>query len=78
MLRVVGIDPEVVVIAVRPLADVGQRLAAVGRAEAAHVQQVDGVFGDRIGDDVRVVERALTDVAVVVHQRPRLAGIVRS
>ncbi len=64
-------------IAVGPLTDVGQGLAAVGRAIAADVEQVDGVFGHRIGDDVRVVEGPLADVPVVVRHRPRLAAIVR-
>ena len=64
-------------VAVRAAADVGERLAAVGRAERARVQHVDGVFRDRIGDDVRVVEGALPDVAVLVDEHPGAAGVVR-
>ena len=48
-----------------------QRLAAVDRAERARVQHVDDVFVVRIGEDVRVVERALPDAARLVHQLPR-------
>ena len=63
------------VVAVRH-ADVGGGLAAVGRAEELHVQDVDGVLLHRIGVDARVVERALAHVAVVVRHLPRRAGIV--
>ena len=76
MLGVVGVDPDVVVVAVRALADVGERLAAVGRAERARVEQVHGVLVVRIRGDVRVVERALPEAPGRVHQRPARAGIV--
>ena len=46
-LRIVGIDPQIVMVAVRAAADVAQRLAAVGGAERAGVQQVDRVFARR-------------------------------
>ena len=76
MLRIVRIDPDVVMIAVRAVADVGERLAAVGRAERARVQRVDDVLVLVIGEDVRVVERALADVAAGVDHLPGRAGIV--
>jgi hypothetical protein len=35
MLRIVGIDPEIVMVAVRATADVAQRLAAINGTERA-------------------------------------------
>jgi hypothetical protein len=75
VLRIVGIDPEVVMIAVRT-AESRHRLAAVRRSIQARVQHVDRVAARMIGRDVRVVERALSDVPVAVDERPRLPGIV--
>ena len=43
VVRIVRIDPEVVMITVGGVADVRQRLAAVDRAERARVQHVDDV-----------------------------------
>ena len=54
-----------------------QRLAAVGRLIERHVEDVDRVLRLRVGVDARVVEGALPDVAVVVHQLPRRARVVR-
>ena len=78
VLRIVGVDPEVVIVAVRASADRHDRLAAVGRAEGARVQHVDGVLVARVGEHVRVVEGALPDVAAFVDQLPRRAGIIRA
>src|SRR5207247_6709240 len=75
VLRVARIDPEVVMVAVRALADLRERPAAVCRSERARVQRVDDVPVVRIGEDVRVVESALTDIAARVHQLPRRARI---
>jgi len=63
-------------ISVSALADVHQRLASVDRTERTGVEHVHSVFRDRIGGDVRVIEGALADVAVVVDQLPRRSRIV--
>ena len=65
-------------VAVRAGADADERLAAVGGPERARVQHVDDVLVARVGEHVRVVERALADVAPLVDQLPRRAGIVRA
>ena len=65
-------------IAVRAVADAGQRLAAIGRSEGARIEHVDDVFAARVGEHVRVVERTLADIAARVHQFPRGAGVVRA
>ena len=76
--RIVGIDPEVVVVAVpRPDRHV-ERLAAVGRFVEAGVQRVHRVLRFRVGENVRVVEGALAQLALVVHLRPRRAAVVGS
>ena len=75
--RIVGIDPQVVVITVRVLADLRQRLAAVGRAEQRRVLHVDDVLVAGVAEHVRVVERALPNRARRVDHLPRRAGIVR-
>ncbi len=73
---IVGIDPQVMVIAVRVLADLHRRLAAVGRAEQRGVLHVDDVLVAGVAEDVRVVEGALPDGARFVDQLPRRARIV--
>ena len=74
--RIGGVDPEVMVVAVRTVADARQRLPGVGRPEQRRVLRVHDVRVLMIGEQVRVVERALTDVPVAVHQRPRGTRIV--
>ena len=74
-LRILRIDPQVMVVAVRH-ADGRERLAAVRRLVERDVQHVDGVHRLRIGVDARVVPRALTQVAVLVDALPRAAGVV--
>ena len=76
MLRIVRVDPEVVEITVRAAAQTRDGLAAVRGFVGADVQQVDRVAVLRIGGHVRVVERALANVAIRVHHRPRRAGVV--
>ena len=77
VVGVIGIDPQVVMIAVRVLADLHGGLAAVGGAEQRGVLHVDDVLVARVAEHVRVVERALPDGARRVDQLPRRAGIVR-
>ena len=76
VVRVVGIDPQVVVVAVGAGADRRQRLAGIGRAEERRVLHVDHVLAVRVGEHVRVVERALPHAAGRVHQRPARACVV--
>ncbi len=54
-----------------------KRLAAVGGLEELDVGDVDRVLVNRIGVDVRVVERTLPHVAVLVDHLPGRARIVR-
>ncbi len=75
--RVGRVDPHVVVVAVRRPDRRLPRLAAIGGLVELHVQPVDGVLLLRIREDVRVVERALPQVAVLAHPRPRRPGVVR-
>ena len=61
-----SVDPEVVIVAVRRTNVVSKRLAAVvGRGEA-HVEHVDAPRVLRIRVDARVVEGALSQLALVV------------
>ncbi len=76
MRRVVGVDPEVVEVPVRPVVDRLVRGAAVGGAEERRVLHVHDVLVHRIREDVRVVEGALTNRARVVDQRPSLSRVV--
>ena len=76
VLGVVGIDPQVVVVAVRAVAHRDQRLAGVGRTEQGRVLHVDDVLVVRVGEHVRVIEGALAHAAGRVHQLPAGAGIV--
>src|SRR5688572_15427946 len=51
-------------------------LAAVSGLEELHVLNVNRVFLNGIGGDVRVIERALSQVAVFAALRPARAGVV--
>src|SRR5688500_17834515 len=77
VIGIVGIDPQIVMIAMGVLADLYRGLAAVGRSEQRRVLHVDDVLVAGIAEDVRVVERALPNRAGGVDQLPRSAGIVR-
>ena len=63
-------------IAVRALSDLRERLAAVGRSERARVERIHRVLVVRVGEHVRVVERALPDRPRGVHELPRRARVV--
>ena len=71
---VVRRDPHVVVVAVRRVERLRERLPAVARAEEAHVERVHHVRVARVGIDVRVVPRALAELPLVIHELPRGAG----
>ena len=73
---VVGIDPEVVEVAVGAVVDDFVRRAAVGRAEERRVLHVDDVLVVMVGEHVRVVERALPDPPLVVDELPGVAPVV--
>ena len=63
-------------IAMCAAAGLRQRLAAVDALELRCVEHVDDVLVLRIGNHVRVVERALPHVSVFIDERPGRAGIV--
>src|SRR5262249_35081536 len=76
-LRVVGVDPDgVIVVAAGGALDEGERLAAVGRAVEGDVGDVDdvGVFG--IDLDLGEVAAAAPQARVGVDTPPALAGVV--
>ena len=74
--RIGRVNPQIVVVAVRAVADARERLARVGRTEQRGVLRVHNVRVLVVGEQMRVVECALTDIAVAVHQRPRGTSIV--
>ena len=76
-LRVVGGDPEVVVVAVR-IGDVPKRHATVRRAIQPRVHRPDrvGILG--VGKDLHVVPGALAELVVTVHVLPGRAAVVRA
>ena len=74
--RVVGIDPEVVEVAVGPVVDDFVGRAAVGRQEERRVLHVDDIFVVMVREHVRVVERPLPDAPLVVDQLPAVARVV--
>src|SRR6185369_12312896 len=75
--RVVGGDPEVVVVAVRG-ADRRPALAAVLRLVELDVDDVDRVLVLGIGVDAAVVPGALAQVAALAHLLPGIAAVVRA
>jgi hypothetical protein len=76
-LRVGGVDPEIVVVAVRR-ADGGEGLAAVLGAVEADVDDVDRLLVPGIGIDAGVVPGALAQLPVLVGLLPGLAAIARA
>src|SRR5262249_7872606 len=75
--RVVGSDPEVVVVAVRG-ADRRPAPAAVLRAVELDVGDVDGLLVPGVGDDPGVVPGALAEVALAARLLPGLAAVLRA
>ena len=73
-LRVVRVDPQVVVVAVG-CCDRFEGLAAVLRAMEAHVQHVHGVLVGRVGVDPGVVPGALPQFALLVDALPGFAAV---
>ena len=76
--RVVRVDPEVVVVAVRHADALGEGLAAVNGLVETHIQPVHGVLVLRVGVDVDVVPGALAQVGVAVDPGPAFAAVVRA
>src|SRR5207249_7235974 len=74
--RVVGRDPEIVVVAVGGLRRTGEGLPAVGGAPELHVVHPDGVLVLRVGEDAGVVPRPLAKLPLAVHPRPAVAAVV--
>ena len=74
-LIVLGVDPEVVGVAVGHHHHL-EGLSAVDRSVEHHVQDVDGVGIHRIGEHVGVVPGALEEVPVFVDLAERLSRVV--
>ena len=74
--RVLGIDPEVVVVAVGDADALGEGPAAVNGLVETDIQAVHRVLVVRVGEDVDVVPGALAQVRVAVDAVPGLAAVV--
>ena len=74
-LRIVGRDPQIVIVAVRR-ADGGEGAAAVDRTVHADVERVDCVGVLRVGEDVAVIPGALAQDVLVVDLGPGAAAVV--
>ncbi len=70
-----GVDPEIVIVAVRS-AESAVGLAAVGRFVEAGVEDVHRVLGLGVGIDARVVEGALAQAAIFAGELPGGAGVI--
>ena len=76
MRGVVGINPQIVKVAVRAIADAHERLASISGAILRHVLHVHDILILGIRKQVRVVKRALPDVAIRIRERPRRTGVI--
>ena len=74
-LRIVGIDPEAVVVTVRR-ADGREGLPTVDGAVRSGVEDVHNIGILGVGEDVRVIPCPLTVAAIVIHEFPFLTGII--
>ncbi len=63
-LRIGGIDPQPMVVAVRHAQHV-ERLATIIRAVHARIQNVDGVCRLRVRENVRIIPSALPEAMIV-------------
>ena len=72
----VGIDPQVVVVAMRARQGLPP-LAAVNRPQRRRAQDVDRVFAFRVDEQLDVVPRALDEAGFVRDLAPGLSGVVR-
>src|SRR5579863_2426946 len=74
-IRVGGINPQAVVIAMR-CAHGGERVPTIGGAKDAGIQHVNfvGIFG--VGENVMEIPGALSEIVVAVHELPGIAAVV--
>src|SRR5207244_13265689 len=73
--RIVRVDPEIVIVAMRR-AHGAVGLSAVGRFIEAGVEDIHSVLGLRIGIDAGVVKRPLAQAAILADQLPVGAAVV--
>ena len=76
--RVVGVDPEIVVVPVRNLDALGERAAAIDGLVELHVQDIDGIFVVGVGVEVDVVPGTLAKRRVAVDAGERFRRRHRS
>ena len=74
-LRIGGVDPHVVVVAMART-DAIPRAAAIIAAEHANVQHVHAICVFGVGINVIEIPRPCTDIRVIIHAPPRCACIV--
>src|SRR5207302_9729626 len=76
-IRVVGIDPQSVIVAMRH-ADRTEGAPAVVGAVHSRVQYVNAVSVARIGKHMGVIKRSLAILAVTAGERPGITAIIRA
>jgi len=74
-LRVLRVDPQAVIVAMRNFHFI-EAASAVGGLEELHVRHVDRVYILRIGDHVHVIPGALQQRMAAVYEIPGVAAIV--
>ena len=74
-LGVVGIDPQVVVIAVRG-GDLVEGLATIGRLPALEIENPNGVGVLGVGEDMLVVPRSPLKVPVIANHLPGGTSVI--
>ena len=74
-VRIVGVHPQTVMIAVGRVQAI-PGLAAIHGAEEASIRDIDGVYIFRISPDMGEIPGALAETVVVGNERPVLATVV--
>ena len=74
--RVVGVNPEIVVVAVRNGDGFVELHTPIGRFIEAHIEAIDAVFVLWIGIDSGIIKRPLPQFSLLVNALPRHSGIV--
>ena len=75
-VRVLGVHPDIVVVAAGPVRGLHQRAAAVHRGREEHRGEVEAVGVCRVHREADIVGSALGQVVVGEHQPPGVAGVV--
>ena len=72
-----GINPKAMMVAVDVLRKILKGFPSIDRFGRPRIQNINGIFVNRIGKHMGVIPGALVKPAIIVNQRPILAAVLR-